>query len=125
MLTDSVGPDHVAAVVSRWTGIPVAKLSQGEKDRVLGLEDRLKARVVGQDVAVKSVSDAIIRARAGLSAAERPIGSFLFLGPTGVGKTELSRALAKELFDDDKNMIRVDCSEYMEGHSIARLIGGK
>ena len=123
MLTDSVGPDHVAAVVSRWTGIPVAKLSQGEKDRVLGLAERLKGRVVGQDTAVTAVSDAIIRSRAGLSAAQRPIGTFLFLGPTGVGKTELSRALARELFDDDRNMIRVDCSEYMEQHSVARLIG--
>ncbi len=108
MLQDWVGPEQVAAVVSRWTGIPVSKLNQGERDRVLGLEDRLKKQVIGQDPAVKAVADAIIRARAGLAACTRPIGSFLFLGPTGVGKTHVSKQLAQELFDDDKNMVRTE-----------------
>jgi len=123
LLQDFVGPEQIASVVSRWTGIPVSKLNQGERDRVLGLEDRLKSHVIGQDAAIKAVASAILRSRAGLSASSRPIGSFLFLGPTGVGKTHVAKQLAKELFDDEKAMLRVDMSEYMEQHTVARLIG--
>ncbi len=123
MLQDFVSAEQIATVVSRWTGIPVSKLSQGERDRVLGLEERLKQHVIGQDPAVKALADAILRARAGLAATTRPIGSFLFLGPTGVGKTHVSKQLAQELFDDEKNMIRMDMSEYMEQHTVARMIG--
>jgi ATP-dependent Clp protease ATP-binding subunit ClpB len=109
--------------VARWTGIPVSKLMQGEMERLGNLEDHLHKRVVGQDEAVKAVSDAILRARAGITEPTRPIGSFIFLGPTGVGKTELARTLAEFLFDDEKNMVRIDMSEYMERHAVSKLIG--
>jgi ATP-dependent Clp protease ATP-binding subunit ClpB len=123
MVEEAVTPDHIAGVVSRWTGIPVEKMLQGEKDKLLRMEDELGKRVIGQAEAVHSVSTAVRRARAGLQDPNRPIGSFMFLGPTGVGKTELSRALAGFLFDDDQAMVRIDMSEYMEKHSVARLIG--
>ncbi len=123
MVEEAVTPDHIAGVVSRWTGIPVEKMLQGEKDKLLRMEDELAKRVVGQAEAVHSVATAVRRARAGLQDPNRPIGSFMFLGPTGVGKTELSRALAAFLFDDDQAMVRIDMSEYMEKHSVARLIG--
>jgi len=110
-------------VVARWTGIPVTKLSQTEKERLLNLASELHARVVGQDEAVDSVADAVLRSRAGLARENQPSGSFLFLGPTGVGKTELAKALAYELFDDEKHIVRIDMSEYSEQHSVARLIG--
>jgi len=122
MLTECVKVDQIAEVVSRWTGIPVTKLNQTQKQRLLALGDRLKKRVVGQP-AVESVAAAVLRARAGLARSNQPTGSFLFLGPTGVGKTELGKALAAELFDDEKHMVRIDMSEYMEKHSTARLIG--
>jgi ATP-dependent Clp protease ATP-binding subunit ClpB len=123
MLQEAVTEEHIAAVVSRWTGIPVDKMLSGEREKLLRMEDNLKRRVVGQDEAVVAVSNAIRRARAGLQDPNRPMGSFLFLGPTGVGKTELARALAEFLFDDETAMIRIDMSEYMEKHSVARLIG--
>ena len=123
MVEEAVTPDHIAGVVSRWTGIPVEKMLQGEKDKLLRMEDELGKRVIGQAEAVRAVSTAVSRARAGLQDPNRPIGSFMFLGPTGVGKTELSRALAAFLFDDEQAMIRIDMSEYMEKHSVARLIG--
>ncbi|KAL8230733.1 hypothetical protein R6Q57_000511 [Mikania cordata] len=123
MLTETVGPDQIAEVVSRWTGIPVTRLGTNEKERLIGLGDRLHKRVVGQDQAVSAVAEAVLRSRAGLGRAQQPTGSFLFLGPTGVGKTELAKALAEQLFDDEKLMIRIDMSEYMEQHSVARLIG--
>ncbi len=123
LLKEEVDADDIAEVVSRWTRIPVSKLLEGEKQKLLKMEDRLKERVVGQDEAVRAVSDAVRRARAGLHEPKRPIGSFIFLGPTGVGKTELCRALAEFLFDDENAMVRVDMSEYMEQHSVARLIG--
>lgn len=123
MLTETVGPDQIAEVVSRWTGIPVTRLGQNEKQRLIGLAERLHQRVVGQDQAVSAVAEAVLRSRAGLGRSQQPTGSFLFLGPTGVGKTELAKALAEQLFDDDKLMIRIDMSEYMEQHSVARLIG--
>ncbi len=123
LLKEEVDEEDIAQVVARWTGIPVAKLMQGEMDRLISLEDHLHKRVVGQDEAVKAVSDAILRARAGIKEPNRPIGSFIFLGPTGVGKTELARTLAEFLFDDEKNMIRLDMSEYMERHTVAKLIG--
>ncbi len=123
MVEEAVTPDHIAGVVSRWTGIPVEKMLEGEKDKLLRMEDELGKRVVGQSEAVHAVSTAVRRARAGLQDPNRPIGSFMFLGPTGVGKTELSRALAGFLFDDDQAMVRIDMSEYMERHSVARLIG--
>jgi ATP-dependent Clp protease ATP-binding subunit ClpB len=123
MIDEAVTADHIAAVVSRWTGVPVDKMLEGERAKLLQMEENLKRRVVGQDEAVVAVSNAIRRARAGLQDPNRPIGSFLFLGPTGVGKTELAKALAEYLFDDDGAMIRVDMSEYMEKHSVARLIG--
>jgi ATP-dependent Clp protease ATP-binding subunit ClpB len=118
-----VGADEIAEVVSRATGIPVAKLMQGERDKLLQMEKRLHERVVGQDEAIVAVSDAIRRSRAGLSDPNRPYGSFLFLGPTGVGKTELCKALASFLFDSEEHLIRVDMSEFMEKHSVSRLIG--
>jgi ATP-dependent Clp protease ATP-binding subunit ClpB len=118
-----VGVEEIAEVVSRSTGIPVSKMLQGERDKLLLMEDRLHQRVVGQDEAVRLVSDAIRRSRAGLSDPKRPYGSFLFLGPTGVGKTELSKALAEFLFDSEDHLVRIDMSEYMEKHSVARLIG--
>ncbi|KAK4402264.1 Chaperone protein ClpB1 [Sesamum angolense] len=123
MLTETVGPDQIAEVVSRWTGIPVTRLGQNEKERLIGLADRLHQRVVGQDCAVTAVAEAVLRSRAGLGRPQQPTGSFLFLGPTGVGKTELAKALAEQLFDDDNLMVRIDMSEYMEQHSVARLIG--
>ncbi|HHT9155714.1 MAG TPA: AAA family ATPase, partial [Candidatus Tripitaka sp. YC43] len=123
LLKEEVDADDVAEVVARWTRIPVSKLLEGEKQKLLKMEDRLKERVVGQEEAVRAVSDAVRRARAGLQDPKRPVGSFIFLGPTGVGKTELCRALAEFLFDDENAMVRVDMSEYMEQHSVARLIG--
>ena len=123
LLRNKVTEDEIAHVVSKWTGIPVSKLAEAEKEKLLHLEDVLHERVVGQDEAVKKVSEAIIRARAGIANPNRPIGSFLFLGPTGVGKTELGKTLAATLFDDEKNMIRIDMSEYMEKFSVTRLIG--
>src|SRR5690606_27614508 len=123
LLRTQVGAEEIAEVVSRATGIPVAKMMQGEREKLLQMEDHLHKRVVGQDEAVRLVSDAIRRSRAGLADPSRPYGSFLFLGPTGVGKTELTRALADFLFDSDEHMIRIDMSEFMEKHSVARLIG--
>jgi ATP-dependent Clp protease ATP-binding subunit ClpB len=123
LLRTQVGVEEIAEVVSRATGIPVSKMLQGERDKLLLMEDRLHQRVVGQDEAVRLVSDAIRRSRAGLSDPNRPYGSFLFLGPTGVGKTELSKALAEFLFDSEDHLVRIDMSEYMEKHSVARLIG--
>jgi ATP-dependent Clp protease ATP-binding subunit ClpB len=123
LLKEEVDADDVAEVVSKWTGVPVSKLLEGERQKLLKMEDRLKERVVGQDRAVMAVSDAVRRARAGLQDPNRPVGSFIFLGPTGVGKTELCRALAEFLFDDENAMVRIDMSEFMEQHSVARLIG--
>lgn len=123
ILSDRVTEESIASVISRWTNIPISKLSQGEKEKVLNLEENMKKRVKGQDKALKLVSEAIIRSRSGIKDENRPIGSFMFLGPTGVGKTEVARTLAYELFDDEKHMIRIDMSEYMEAHSVARLIG--
>ncbi|MBR2519018.1 MAG: ATP-dependent chaperone ClpB [Selenomonadaceae bacterium] len=123
LLKEEVREEDIAKVVSRWTGIPLAKMLTGEREKLLHLEDTLHERVVGQDEAVKVVSEAILRARAGIKDPNRPIGSFIFLGPTGVGKTELAKALAEALFDDERSIIRVDMSEYMEKHTVARLIG--
>ncbi len=123
LLKEEVDEDDIAAVVSRWTGIPVAKLLEGEKEKLLHLGEHLHKRLIGQDEAVQAVADAVIRARSGLKDPNRPIGSFIFLGPTGVGKTELARALAEFLFDNEANMVRLDMSEYMEKHTVARLIG--
>eukprot|EP01147_Barroeca_monosierra_P009528 gene9528-1762_t len=123
MMSEEVGPDQVMDIVARWTGIPVSKLSQSQRERLLALEEKLTKRVVGQEYAVRAVSEAVLRNRAGLSRPNQPVGSFLFLGPTGVGKTELAKALAYELFDDEKHIVRIDMSEYMESHSVARLIG--
>ncbi len=123
MMEEAVTPDHIAGVVSRWTGIPVEKMLEGEKEKLLHMEDMLAKRVIGQADAVRAVATAVRRSRAGLQDPNRPIGSFMFLGPTGVGKTELSRALAEFLFNDEQAMVRIDMSEYMEKHSVARLIG--
>ena len=123
LIKEEVDEEDIAEVVSRWTGIPVSKLMEGEMQKLLRLEEELHHRVVGQDEAVRAVADAVIRARAGIKDPKRPIGSFLFLGPTGVGKTELARALAATLFDDEDNIVRLDMSEYMEKHTVARLIG--
>ena len=123
ILSDTVDEESVAQIISRWTNIPVSKLVGSEKDKLLNLESNMKKRVMGQDKALHLVSDAIKRARAGIKDPNRPIGSFIFLGPTGVGKTEVARTLAYELFDNEKHMIRIDMSEYMESHSVARLIG--
>jgi ATP-dependent Clp protease ATP-binding subunit ClpB len=123
LIKEEVDEEDIAEVVSRWTGIPVSKLMEGEMQKLLRLEEDLHKRVVGQDEAVQAVADAVVRARAGIKDPKRPIGSFLFLGPTGVGKTELARSLAATLFDDEDNMIRLDMSEYMEKHTVARLIG--
>ncbi|MGD0797426.1 MAG: ATP-dependent chaperone ClpB [Acidobacteriaceae bacterium] len=123
MLKEEVDEEDIAAVVSRWTGIPVSKMLEGEMQKLVQMEDRLRARVVGQDLALTVVANAIRRSRAGLSDPKRPIGSFIFLGPTGVGKTETARALAEFLFDDESAMVRIDMSEYMEKHAVARLIG--
>lgn len=123
LLKEEVGEEEIAEVVSAWTGIPVAKLVESEKEKLLKLGDILHTRVIGQDEAVTAVSEAVLRARAGLKDENRPIGSFIFLGPTGVGKTELAKALSESLFDSEKNMIRIDMSEYMEKHSVSRLVG--
>ena len=123
LLRDRVTEDEIARIVGRWTGIPVSRLMEGEREKLLRLEDILHQRVIGQDEAVTTVSNAILRTRAGLKDPSKPIGSFLFLGPTGVGKTELAKALAEALFDDENNMVRIDMSEYMEKYSVARLIG--
>ena len=123
MVHEEVTDDEIGRVVSKWTGIPVSKLTEGEREKVLNLEDELHKRVIGQDEAVSKVSDAILRSKAGIKDPKRPIGSFLFLGPTGVGKTELAKTLAYNLFDDENNMVRIDMSEYMEKFSVSRLIG--
>jgi ATP-dependent Clp protease ATP-binding subunit ClpB len=123
MLKEEVDEEDIAAVVSRWTGIPVSKMLEGEMQKLVQMEERLRERVVGQDEALAAVANAIRRSRAGLSDPKRPIGSFIFLGPTGVGKTETARALAEFLFDDEAAMVRIDMSEYMEKHAVARLIG--
>jgi ATP-dependent Clp protease ATP-binding subunit ClpB len=123
MVEETVTADHVAQVVSRWTGVPVDRMLEGEKEKLLRMEDELAKRVIGQQEAVRAVSTAVRRARAGLQDPHRPIGSFMFLGPTGVGKTELTKALAEYLFDDENALIRIDMSEYMEKHAVARLIG--
>jgi ATP-dependent Clp protease ATP-binding subunit ClpB len=123
MVEEAVRPDQIASVVERWTGIPAGKMLEGERDKLLRMEDQLHARVIGQDSAVKAVANAVRRARAGLNDENRPLGSFLFLGPTGVGKTELTKAVAEFLFDDDNAMVRIDMSEFMEKHAVARLIG--
>lgn len=123
LLRNKVTDDEIAEIVGRWTGIPVSKLMEGEKQKLLGLEDTLHKRVIGQNEAIEKVSDAILRSRAGIKDPRRPIGSFMFLGPTGVGKTELAKALAEALFDDENSMVRIDMSEYMEKYSVSRLIG--
>ncbi len=123
LLRDKVTDEEIAKIIGRWTGIPVSKLLESEREKLLGLEGILHRRVIGQDEAVSGVAEAILRSRAGISDPKRPIGSFLFLGPTGVGKTELAKALSEALFDDEKNLIRIDMSEYMEKHSVSRLIG--
>ena len=123
MVEETVTSEHIAQVISRWTGIPVDRMLEGERDKLLRMEDELAKRVVGQGEAVQAVSRAVRRARAGLQDPNRPIGSFMFLGPTGVGKTELTKALANFLFDDETALSRIDMSEYMEKHSVARLIG--
>jgi len=123
MLKEEVDEDDIAEIVSRWTGIPLSRLMEGEREKLLHIEERLHQRVIGQERAVKAVADAVRRSRAGLQDAKRPIGSFIFLGSTGVGKTELAKALAEFLFDDENAMIRIDMSEYMEQHSVSRLIG--
>ena len=123
MLSDTVTEEDIARIVAKWTNIPIQKLVSGEKEKLLNLEANLKKRVIGQDAAVRVVSDAIIRARSGIKDPNRPIGSFIFMGPTGVGKTELAKALAYELFDDERHMVRIDCSEYMEAFNVSRLLG--
>src|SRR6187549_992653 len=123
MLDDKVTEQDVAEVVGKWTGIPVSKLMEGEVEKLIHMEERLHDRVIGQEEAVEAVANALRRSRAGLSDPNRPIGTFLFIGPTGVGKTELARALAEFMFDDEHAMVRIDMSEYMEKHSVARLVG--
>lgn len=123
LLSDTVSDEDIAGVVSKWTNIPVSKLVSGEKEKLLHLEENMKERVKGQDEALKLVSEAIIRARSGIKDPNRPIGSFIFLGPTGVGKTEVAKTLASELFDDERHMVRIDCSEYMEAFNVSRLVG--
>ncbi|MCD7954785.1 MAG: ATP-dependent chaperone ClpB [Lachnospiraceae bacterium] len=123
LVHESVTEEEISRIISRWTGIPVAKLTQGEREKILALDDELHKRVIGQDDGVQKVTEAILRSKAGIKDPTKPIGSFLFLGPTGVGKTELAKALAQSLFDDEQNMVRIDMSEYMEKHSVSRLIG--
>jgi ATP-dependent Clp protease ATP-binding subunit ClpB len=123
MLKEEVDEEDVAEVVSRWTGIPVSKMMEGEREKLVHMEDRLSRRVVGQNDAIEAVSDAVRRARSGLQDPNRPIGSFIFMGPTGVGKTELAKALAEFIFDDEQALVRIDMSEYMERHAVSRLIG--
>ena len=123
LVHEAVTDEEIARIISRWTGIPVAKLTESERNKTLHLDDELHKRVIGQDEAVTKVTDAIIRSKAGIKDPTKPIGSFLFLGPTGVGKTELAKALAASLFDDENNMVRIDMSEYMEKYSVSRLIG--
>src|SRR6202020_274466 len=120
---EEVDEDDIAGVIARWTGIPVSKLLEGEKQKLLHLEEELHQRVIGQNEAVDAVAEAVLRSRSGLADPNRPIGSFIFLGPTGVGKTELARALAEYLFDDERALIRIDMSEYQEKHTVARLLG--
>src|SRR5260370_6000611 len=124
LLKEELDEEDIAAVVSRWTGITVSKLLEGEMRKLLQLDTELHKRVIGQDEAVQAVAEAVMRARSGLNDPNRPIGSFIFLGPTGVGKTELARALAAYLFDDERAMIRIDMSEYQKKHTAARLVGG-
>ena len=123
MVHESVTDDEIATINSRWTGIPVAKLTESERNKTLNLEKELQKRVVGQDDGVEKVPEAIIRSKAGIKDPTKPIGSFMFLGPTGVGKTELAKALAASLFDNEQNMVRSDMSAYMEKYSVSRLIG--
>ncbi len=123
MLKEEVDEEDIAQIVSKWTGIPVAKMLEGEVDRLIRMEELLRQRVIGQEAAIRAVAATVRRSRAGIQEAGRPIGSFIFLGPTGVGKTELARALAEFLFDDEKAMVRLDMSEYMEKHTVSRLIG--
>ena len=123
LVHEKVTDEEIARIISRWTGIPIARLTEGEREKIMGLEDQLHQRVVGQDEGVKMVTEAILRSKAGIKDPSKPIGSFLFLGPTGVGKTELAKTLAASLFDDENNMVRIDMSEYMEKHSVSRLIG--
>jgi ATP-dependent Clp protease ATP-binding subunit ClpB len=123
LLKEEVTEEEIAEVVSKWTGVPVSRLMEGEREKLLRLPEILHRRVIGQDEAVTAVSEAILRARAGLKDEHRPIGSFIFLGPTGVGKTELAKALAEALFDDERSMVRIDMSEYMEKHTVSRLVG--
>jgi ATP-dependent Clp protease ATP-binding subunit ClpB len=123
ILSDTVDEENIAEIISKWTNIPITKLVSGERERLLNLNNSMKTRVIGQDQAIKLVTDAIIRARTGIKDPNRPIGSFIFLGPTGVGKTEVAKTLAHELFDDEKHMVRIDMSEYMESFSVSRLIG--
>ena len=123
LVHESVTDEEIAKIISRWTGIPVAKLTESERNKTLHLDEELHKRVIGQEEGVVKVTEAIIRSKAGIKDPEKPIGSFLFLGPTGVGKTELAKALAESLFDDESNMVRIDMSEYMEKHSVSRLIG--
>jgi ATP-dependent Clp protease ATP-binding subunit ClpB len=123
MLREEVTEEEIAEVVSRWSGIPLKRLLQGEREKLMKLDGILHERVIGQDEAVRAVADAVLRARAGIQNPHRPIGSFLFLGPTGVGKTELAKTLAAALFDSEDNMVRIDMSEYMEKHTVSRLVG--
>ena len=123
LVHDTVTEEEISSIVAKWTGIPVSKLMEGEREKLLHLDDMLHRRVVGQDEAVQKVTEAILRSRAGISDPNRPVGSFLFLGPTGVGKTELAKALAECLFDDERNIVRIDMTEYMEKFSVSRLIG--
>ena len=122
-MRDEVTSEEISSIVAKWTGIPVSKLMEGEREKLLHLSDELHKRVIGQDEAVNKVSEAILRSRAKISDENRPIGSFLFLGPTGVGKTELAKTLSENLFDDEKNIVRIDMTEYMEKFSVSRLIG--
>ena len=123
MIAEKVGPEEIAEVISSWTGIPVGKLMQGESEKLLHMEEQVGSRLIGQKDAVAAVADAVRRSRAGVSDPDRPTGSFMFLGPTGVGKTELAKALAEFLFDDEHAIVRIDMSEYSEKHSVSRLVG--